>query len=42
MKIGINKKDGEDLTIAEVILIIACQLIYFGFMGFVLWLLFNV
>ena len=42
MKVNIEKKDNKDFTIAEVILIIAIQMIYFGFVGFILWLLFNI
>lgn len=42
MKINIEKTNGEDLTIGEIILIIISQILWYGFIGFVLWLLFNI
>lgn len=42
MKINIEKANGEDLTIGEIILIIISQILWYGFIGFVLWLLFNI
>lgn len=41
MEININKDDDEELTIAEVLLILGTELIFFGFVGFVLFLIGN-
>ncbi len=41
MEININKEDDEELTIAEVILMLGTELIFFGFVGFVLFLIVN-
>lgn len=41
MEININKEDDDELTIAEVILMLGTELIFFSFVGFVLFLITN-
>lgn len=41
MEININKEDDEELTIAEVILMLGTELIFFSFVGFILFLIVN-
>ncbi len=41
MEININKEDDEELTIAEVLLMLGTELIFFSFIGFVLFMIAN-